>query len=175
MKRRAGWGNRRNRCSEEWKGRSLDWRIVKKGFVISRLGQHRGLFLRSLDLLVSTPMTLLRFLTNVSAPLPYGADSKPHGLSNEAIITIVVFIFIALCILFSAIYLLIKGKNISEILEETLEDEACGNCIGIMNESVRTDDGIPDEVNALSPSLPEVLSLSSMYVTLGFLTASSKN
>jgi hypothetical protein len=96
-----------------------------------------------LDQLVRTQM--LRFLSNMSTPFPYGADEKPRGLSTDAIITIVVFVFIALCILFSAIYLLIKGKNISDILEETLEDEAC-NCIGIMNESVRTEDGIPDEV-----------------------------
>jgi hypothetical protein len=74
-------------------------------------------------------------------------DDKAHrGLSTEAIITIVIFLCLALCILAGAVYLLIKGKNISDILEESIEDEACGNCIGIMNESTRTEEGLPDEV-----------------------------
>jgi hypothetical protein len=86
-------------------------------------------------------------IANATVP-PFGADQGHRGLSNEAIITIVVFLCLAFCIFAGAVYLLIKGKNISDILEESLEDEACG-CIGIMNESTRTEEGLPDEVRSL--------------------------
>lgn len=67
------------------------------------------------------------------------SSSTSSGLSNEAIITITIFILLACCFLSSAVYLLIKGKNISDIFEETIEDDDCGSCIGFMNDSRHSD------------------------------------
>jgi flagellar basal body-associated protein FliL len=47
-----------------------------------------------------------------------GEDQINRNIGQSAIITIVVFIFIALTVACGAVYLLIKGKNISDMIED---------------------------------------------------------
>jgi flagellar basal body-associated protein FliL len=58
-----------------------------------------------------------------------------RSFSSGAIITIIVFVFVALVLVSIAVYLLVKGKNISEVFEETVEDGDCLQCIPLSNES----------------------------------------
>ena len=76
-------------------------------------------------------------VTDISAG---GTDRR---ISPSAIITIVIFTIIACGIFFGAVCLLVKGKNISELFEDKIEDGDC-DCIGFSNHS---DEYFGDEVH----------------------------
>jgi hypothetical protein len=66
-------------------------------------------------------------LSNATAPVAYADDRK---IGPIAIVTITVFVFIAVVILVGSIYLLVKGKNISELFEDPNADND-GDCLSL--------------------------------------------
>lgn len=60
-------------------------------------------------------------------------EAKTGNITDSAIIIIVVFLVIAIAVCACAIYLFVKGKNIEDIVEESIEDGDC--CLGFDSDS----------------------------------------
>jgi hypothetical protein len=79
-------------------------------------------------------------------------------ISNSGIITIVVFSVIAICVCVGAVYLLVRNKNISDVVEE-IDDGEC-NCFGGMNSS--SDKMVPK--NTVSYEIFKVILILTLHV-----------
>lgn len=92
----------------------------------------------------------MEILTNTSTPSLYPDDTK-RTLGPVAIVTITVFVIIAIVIFAGAIYLLVQGKNLSEYFEDPSLADDKSDCfsLGFSENSQHSEGSTDDNVSVL--------------------------